>query len=434
MVVGTLCPLGYKQTDIGVIPEDWEVKPLGQIGESLIGLTYRPSDVHSHGTLVLRSSNVQENDLCFDDNVFVESEIPQRIMVQPNDILICVRNGSRDLIGKSALIDKRAAGMTFGAFMAVFRSRNGRFIYQLFQSNIIKKQINEHLGATINQITNKSLNSFKVPLPTSDDEQNAIAETLSDVNALLGALERLIAKKRALKQAAMQQLLTGQTRLPGFAPAKVHFVKTQVGTIPEDWKLEQLANLIDPTRSIRYGIVQPGNYDPQGRYMIRGQDYSEVKGWATPSEVFRVSPGIEARYRNARVKTGDLIMTIVGYCGHVETVPDWLDGANLTQTTVRIAIQPDIAVSAYVKYLLLSLVGRNQVAAYMKGAAQPGLNCGDIERFLVILPSLPEQTAIAAVLTDMDAEIAALEQRREKTRALKQGMMQELLTGRTRLV
>ena len=143
---------GYKKTEVGVIPEEWDVKPLGQIGESLIGLTYRPSDVRSHGTLVLRSSNVQEDALRFENNVFVETEIPQRIMVQPDDILICVRNGSRDLIGKSALIDHRAIGMTFGAFMAVFRSRRGRFIHYLFQSDIIKRQINEHLGATINQI------------------------------------------------------------------------------------------------------------------------------------------------------------------------------------------------------------------------------------------------------------------------------------------
>jgi type I restriction enzyme S subunit len=168
--------------------------------------------------------------------------------------------------------------------------------------------------------------------------------------------------------------------------------------------------------------------------MIRGQDYSEVKGWATPTDVFRVSPGIEERYRNARVKTGDLIMTIVGYCGHVEMIPSWLDGANLTQTTVRIAIQPDKAVSAFCKYVLLSPTGRNQVASYIKGAAQPGLNCGDVEKFLLPVPPLSEQTAIAEVLSDMDAELEALEQRRDKTRALKQGMMQELLTGRTRLV
>jgi type I restriction enzyme S subunit len=115
-------------------------------------------------------------------------------------------------------------------------------------------------------------------------------------------------------------------------------------------------------------------------------------------------------------------------------VPAWLDGANLTQTTARIAIRNAKAVSDYCKYFLLSPFGRNQVTAYMKGAAQPGLNCGDIERFFVLLPPHSEQTAIADVLIGMDTEIEALEQRLSKTRHLQQAMMQELLTGRIRLV
>src|SRR5437899_12908967 len=112
---------GQKLTEVGVIPEDWTIKRLGEVGESLIGLTYKPEDTADHGTLVLRASNIQEGALRFDDNVFVKTDVPERIMVRPGDILICVRNGSRDLIGKTARLDERSAGMTFGAFMAVFR-------------------------------------------------------------------------------------------------------------------------------------------------------------------------------------------------------------------------------------------------------------------------------------------------------------------------
>ena len=101
---------GYKQTEVGVIPEEWEATSLGVIGESLIGLTYKPEDVKNYGTLVLRSSNLQDEALRFDDNVIVEKEILQRKMVQVGDILICVRNGSRDLIGKSALLDPCLSG------------------------------------------------------------------------------------------------------------------------------------------------------------------------------------------------------------------------------------------------------------------------------------------------------------------------------------
>jgi type I restriction enzyme, S subunit len=110
---------GYRETDLGRLPNDWSVKPLRTVGEALIGLTYAPSNVRSYGTLVLRSSNIQNDELAFEDNVFVDMDIPERIMVRPGDVLICVRNGSRPLIGKSALLDERTKGMTFGAFMAV---------------------------------------------------------------------------------------------------------------------------------------------------------------------------------------------------------------------------------------------------------------------------------------------------------------------------
>ena len=192
---------------------EWEVKRLGDIGESLIGLTYNPSDVTSDGILVLRSSNVFEGRLRFNDNVFVKSEVPERIMVRLGDILICVRNGSRDLIGKCAKIDESISGMTFGAFMAVFRTEFHNFLYHQFQSNVIKKQINEHLGATINQITNKSLNSFLVPIPPTIEEQIAIANILSDMDAEISQLEGRRAKMGELKQGMMQELLTGRIRL-----------------------------------------------------------------------------------------------------------------------------------------------------------------------------------------------------------------------------
>jgi type I restriction enzyme, S subunit len=204
---------GVRKTDAGVIPEDWSVKRLGEIGEALIGLTYKPSDVRSDGILVLRSSNIQEGALRFDDNVFVETEVPHRLMVRPGDILICVRNGSRDLIGKCVQIDDRAHGMTFGAFMAIFRSPLNNFIYHQFQSPAIKRQIHAHLGATINQITNKSLNSFEVFLPPTKAEQGAIASILSEMDAELATLEQKLTKIRALKHGMMQELLTGRTRL-----------------------------------------------------------------------------------------------------------------------------------------------------------------------------------------------------------------------------
>ncbi|CAK1280216.1 Putative type-1 restriction enzyme [Burkholderia pseudomallei] len=405
---------GYKQTEVGVIPEDWDDKTLGEIGESLIGLTYDPSEVREFGILVLRSSNIQGDALAFDDNVYVDTDIPERIMVRHGDVLICVRNGSRDLIGKSAFLDARTAGMTFGAFMAVHRGPHGRLVSFLFQSDILKRQISEHLGATINQITNKSLNSFHVPFPRDDREQFAIASALSDVDALLSSLDALIAKKRDIKQAAMQQLLTGKTRLPGFAG---------------EWtvkRLDQLAN-------IRSGGTPSTTVS---RFWDGGIP------WCTPTDITRLGGGKYLLDTSRQITSEGLsnssaelipansvVMTsraTIGECainlkpvttnqGFKNFVPFEDTDVNFLYYLLQTQKQGFIQLCAGSTFLE---IGKTQLAAYK-----------------VHLPSTKaEQTAIAEVLSDMDAELAALEARRDKTRLLKQGMMQELLTGKTRLV
>jgi type I restriction enzyme S subunit len=210
------------------------------------------------------------------------------------------------------------------------------------------------------------------------------------------------------------------------------FKHTDVGMIPQEWDVVELWMLIDESRGIRYGIVQPGKYDPNGRLMVRGQDYS--KGWVSSDEMFRVSAAIEERYKNARLRSGDLIITIVGAgTGHVEAVPEWLNGANLTQTTARIAIDERTADRIYCMYVLQSRTGISQVESFIKGGAQPGLNCGDVEKFQVPLAPLPEQQAIAAALSDADALIASLEKLIAKKRDMKAAAMQQLLTGSKRL-
>ncbi|CAM7960971.1 Restriction endonuclease subunit S [Morganella morganii] len=169
---------GNKPSELGLIPEDWICVKLGEIGQCIIGLTYSPRDVSDTGTLVLRSSNVQNNKLAYQDNVFVNMDLPERVIVRKGDILICVRNGSRKLIGKCALIDHAAEGCAFGAFMAIYRTKAHDFIFYQFQSNLIHNQIDETMGATINQITNKDLSGFIISMPSCDQEQTAIATIL----------------------------------------------------------------------------------------------------------------------------------------------------------------------------------------------------------------------------------------------------------------
>lgn len=399
---------GYKRSDVGVIPDDWDAKPLGEIGDSLIGLTYRPSEVRKYGTLVLRSSNVQNGALCFDDNVFVDTDIPDRIMVRPGDILVCVRNGSRDLIGKSALIDERAVGMTFGAFMAVFRSEHGKLLHHVFQSGIFKKQINEHLGATINQITNKSLNSFKVPLPPTDEERTEIANALSDVDALLATLNQVIAKKRDLKQAAMQQLLTGKTRLPGFSGK---------------WMVKLVKD---------FGDIVTGGTPSTEKKEFWGEGYP----WITPTDI-SIERDIITSERTITheglrairlLPANTVLVTCIASIGK-NAILRSVGGCN-QQINAIIPNDDNYAEFLYFlmeanKQYLLSNAGTTATAILSKAA---------FSEMEFLVPAKPEQIAIAEVLSGMDAELIALKSRRDKTHNLKQAMMQELLTGKTRLV
>jgi len=404
---------GYKRSDVGVIPDDWDAKPLCKIGDSLIGLTYRPSEVRKYGTLVLRSSNVQNGTLCFDDNVFVETEIPERIMVRSGDILVCVRNGSRDLIGKSALIDERAIGMTFGAFMAVFRSEHGKLLHHVFQSGIFKKQINEHLGATINQITNKSLNSFQVPLPPTSEERMQIVNALSDVDALLTTLDQMIAKKRDLKQAAMQQLLTGKTRLPGFSGP---------------WDVKKIGEFTDCTAGGTPSTLNSAYWGEDIPWMSSGELHlkrvQDVEGRIT-----------ELGLNNSSTKIIPSHCVLIGLAGQGKT--RGTVAINLIELCTNqsiAAIFPNKSFNS--EYLFHNLESRyDELRELSTGdGGRGGLNLKIIKSIDIPFPSLEEQDAIASVLSDLDAELAALEARRDKTLNLKCAMMQELLTGKTRLI
>jgi type I restriction enzyme S subunit len=200
------------QTRLPGFHGEWEETTLGQVGECIIGLTYKPENVVEHGLLVLRSSNVQNGRLAYDDNVHVNLQVAEHLYTQLGDILVCVRNGSRALIGKCAAIDSSAVGVTFGAFMSVYRTKHWRYVLHAFQGDGIQRQIRDNIGATINQITNKDMKAFRLRLPPKA-EQTAIAEVLTEMDAELTALEQRREKTHALKQAMMQELLTGRTRL-----------------------------------------------------------------------------------------------------------------------------------------------------------------------------------------------------------------------------
>jgi type I restriction enzyme S subunit len=213
---------------------------------------------------------------------------------------------------------------------------------------------------------------------------------------------------------------------------KPGYKQTELGMIPEAWEVKEMSALLEQSRDIRYGIVQPGKYDPRGCLMLRSQDYS--KDWANPDDMHRVNSLLENQYRNARIRSFDLIMTIVGAgIGHVVVAPSWLDGAILSRSTARIAIDKNQAASPFIGAFLESPLGKRQILNCQKEGAQPVVSCRDLAQFLVPYPPLREQCAIAGALCDVDALIESLEQLIAKKRQIKQGAMQELLTGKKRL-
>lgn len=233
---------------LGEIPSHWKVKKLKYLGEAIIGLTYSPDDVvdESEGTLVLRSSNIQNKKLAFEDNVYVRKEIPEKLRTQKNDILICARNGSRALIGKNALIDESAEGVSFGAFMSIFRSEYNSYLSKVFNSALFEYQSGTFLTATINQLTTGNLNSFEVPLPPLT-ERNQISNFLDHetrkIDHLIEKQQQLIELLKEKRQAVISHAVT-----KGLDP-NVQMKDSGVewlGEVPEHWdttKIKYVAEL-----------------------------------------------------------------------------------------------------------------------------------------------------------------------------------------------
>ena len=204
---------------IGEMPSHWEMKRLKFLGTARNGLTYAPEDVvdEDKGTLVLRSSNIQNGELSLEDNVYVTTKIPRDIVLQENDLLICSRNGSRDLIGKCALIDERTIGETYGAFMCVYRSRYNKFIHYTLLSDIFSFYLGTFLTSTVNQLTNMNLYNIVIPIPLDDREQSEIVAYLdnkcAETDTLIANKLRSAAVMRQYKKSLIYEYVTGKKRV-----------------------------------------------------------------------------------------------------------------------------------------------------------------------------------------------------------------------------
>ena len=408
---------GYKITEFGEIPSEWEVKKLKDLGNSVIGLTYSPDDLVDgcNGTLVLRSSNIRNNRIVFDDNKYVNKDIQEKLIVKENDILICSRNGSKELIGKCALIDKKAEGSSFGAFMTVYRSKYNKYLFNVFTSYMFKRQIYNNLGATINQITTDNLNNFKIIVPTIK-EQEKIASILSTVDEQIDNFDALIEKNKELKKGLMQTLLT-----KGIGHTK--FKKTEIGEIPEEWQNESLGDMVN----FEGGTQPPKKYfsneclDGMIR-LIQIRDYK--------SDKFKVYVPKELCRRFC-----DKSDVMIGRYGPpIFQILRGLEGAYNVALIKATPINERLD-REYLYYFLNNEKLFNLIDSLsQRTSGQTGIDMEVLKAYKIPIPPKKEQEKIVLTLSQIDKRIENYENRNKKLEELKKGLMQQLLTGKIRTI
>jgi type I restriction enzyme S subunit len=409
---------GYKQTEVGVIPEEWEISDLQQICRAPI--TYGIVQCGPHlrdGVPYIRVSDMDGPELEVDSMLRTSKSIASkfaRSTVEEGDLVYALRGKLGEV--RQVRAELAGANLTQGTARLSPNDRvaSDYFIWALRDPRALKHAELEAKGTTFREITLADLRRVSVLVPPLR-EQRAIAAALSEADALLAALDRLIAKKRDLKQAAMQQLLTGQTRLPGFEGEWVVERLGEIGVFLKGSGVKKDEARSGPLPCIRYGEI-----------------YTKHKDVIA---VFHSFISAEVAATAKLLKKGDVL-----FAGSGETKEDigkcvaFVGECEAYAGGDIVILRPHSADSKFLGYALNTPAINRQKASRGQGDAVVHIGSSALAEVAVNVPPLPEQTAIAAVLSDMDAELAALEQRREKTRALKQGMMQELLTGRTRLV
>lgn len=409
---------GYKRTEVGMIPEDWDLKPLGDIGTFSKGRGISKRDLVNDGLPCIRYGEIytHHHDFVREFFSFITPEVAAESQrLHKGDLLFTGSGETAEEIGKCvAFLGEMEAYA--GGDIVIFTpaGHNSLYLgYLLNHTSIISQRIRMAQGHTVVHISAHHLAQLQLPLPRFS-EQHAIAEVLSDVDALLDALDRLIAKKRAIKQGAMQALLTGRVRLPGFT-RKPSYKRTELGVIPEDWEVYKLSELErQKWVSLGRGKViskrdmakNPGHYPIYSSSVTNEGLFGHYGEYMFDEELvtWSIDGGGNFFFRPKHK------YSVTNVCGFMRV--------NSQQVKLRFLV-----------FQLQILHSRMKFDYLLKAHPSVIRNV-----YSIPLPSPAEQRAIAEVLSDMDAEIEALEKRRAKLRDMKQGMMQELLTGRIRLV
>ena len=391
--------------------EGWTIKKLDDIGECRIGLTYSPDDVcDSGGTLVLRSSNIQKGRITYDDNVRVVGEVPKKALVKTGDILICVRNGSRSLIGKSAIISPADADNAFGAFMAILRTDHSEFVFQLFQTDDFKRQVHRTLGATINQITNADLRSFSFLFPPVP-KQRKIAE-------LLRTWDKAIEKLTALRA-------VNARRLDGIAQRLLVPSRAIGRDVPQsNWSLSSFGEVFEERKDKNAGLGA-SDVITVGKYAIRKQSEHFTRSVASKdlSNYWIISPG-------------DFVYDpMSAYYGAIGRFSGSADGI-LSPAYRVIRLSPDVDPE-----FMVALLRTHHIRFLLETRSSQGnkegkrrlLQRDEFESIEFKLPSIETQREIAAKIAVFRAELDLTDREIKALTRQKRGLMQKLLTGEWRV-
>lgn len=419
---------------------DWQEGVIGDLARGVRGVSYRPehllSSFASDAAVLLRATNIQGGQITFEDVQFVPKFIvSDEQRVNQHDIVVCMSNGSKLLVGKSAPCKVQFSDvLTVGAFCSVFHPRpsaNASFIAHVFNGEGFRRSIDVTLaGSAINNLRNGHLESFPCRIP-KPEEQSRIAAVLDTVDEAIANTEAVIAKLRQVRAGLLHDLLTrglgknGQLRDPIAHPEQ--FQDSPLGLIPRGWDVETLEQITDPQAPICYGIVQVFDFVPNGVLVLAIRDL--LGDYATG--LHRTAPSIDANYARSRVRPGDVLISIKGTIGRIGLVPAHYVG-NISRDLARVRPVDRIS-SAFLVHLFRSPLGQRTLGLAQVGTTRAELSIAPLKRIPFAFPQRSEQDQIAKILDEQDGVILAYESELAKLVQLKSGLMTDLLTGRVRV-
>ena len=412
--------VGYKNTEVGVIPEDWRIQPLGLLTDSSRPISYgivQTGPNVANGVRCLRVLDIENGRINKSELITTTREIStsyKRTILKAGDLVMPLRGK----VGEVGAVDEDLTGsnLTRGVALIAIRSEwSGLFCRQFIAAPSTRARLQQAMnGSALQEIPIAALRAFKIALPPTKPEQEAIAEALSDADALIESLDQLITKKRQIKQGAMQELLTGKRRLAGFSG---------------EWEVKRLAELADIRSGGTPSTTQPKFWDG-GVMWCTPTDITALNGFKYLSNTSRTisSEGLKASSAEI-IPIHSIVMTsraTIGECA-INTVP------MTTNQGFKNFVPFDSVDTEFLYYLLTTQ--RAGFIGLCSGSTFLEIGKTQLSWYQVQVPKTKsEQTAIATILSDMDTELDALESRLAKARQIKQGMMQELLTGRIRLL